>query len=153
MDNRLAPIVGVLRKPVGVHERDVLAAHALQNFPGIVPPDRRVFVIPMTIERLLHNVTAISTALPTIGVNRLVLLHDEILPDADAARIFRIRPPDAVPGAVDWFDLAGSSVHHRKRRQLPAWVASLPRPARAGDRWTSCSIPSLLDRLRLSQPP
>src|ERR1700746_848270 len=48
--------------------RAVLAAHALQNFPGIVPPDRRVFVIPMTIERLLHNVTAISTALPTIGV-------------------------------------------------------------------------------------
>jgi len=25
----------------------------------------------------------------------------------------------AVPGAVDWFDPAGSSVHHRKRRQLP----------------------------------
>ena len=24
-----------------------------------------------------------------------------------------------VPGAVDWFDPAGSSVHHRKRRQLP----------------------------------
>src|SRR5215469_3716487 len=25
----------------------------------------------------------------------------------------------AMPGAVDWFDPAGSSVHHRKRRQLP----------------------------------
>src|SRR5215468_12183326 len=25
----------------------------------------------------------------------------------------------AVSGVVDWFDPAGSSVHHRKRRQLP----------------------------------
>src|SRR6516164_10874062 len=25
----------------------------------------------------------------------------------------------AVPGAVDWFDPAGSAVHHRNRRQLP----------------------------------